>query len=82
MASWGEKSLLGPVIGSVGEDSILHVTAEETLLGEGNGVLERVVSPAVHPAEEQGTVSLLGNVLVKVELEEFLWAASVFHFIQ
>ena len=77
----GEKRLLRPMVGGVGEHSILDVASEETLLGEGHSVLEGVVSPAIHPAEEQGTVSLLGHVLVQVELEELLGTSSVFHFV-
>ena len=68
----GEKSLLGVVPTHVGEGSVLDVTSEETLLGEGGGVLLRVDSPSHLSAEEQGTVIPLGDLLVQVELEQFL----------
>lgn len=81
VVSGGEKRGLRPMVGSVGEHSILDVASEETLLGEGHSVLKGVVSPAIHPAEEQGAVCLLGHALVQVELEELLGTSTVFHFI-
>ena len=68
----GEKSLLGVIPTHVGEGSVLDVASEETLLGERGGVLLRVDSPSHLSAEEQGTVIPLCNLLVQVELEQFL----------
>ena len=73
-----EQGLPGVVVSCVGEDTILDVAAEDALLGEGDGVLDRVVSPAHHSAEEERAVRLLTNVLVQVVLEELL-GAGVLH---
>lgn len=59
-----EQRLFHVVVGGVGEDSVLHVATQEALLREGGRILHRVVSPAVHSAEEQGAVGLLSHVLV------------------
>jgi len=75
----GEKHLLGLVVDSVCENTILDVTAHEALLGERHGVLERVVSPSVHATEEQGSGGLLRHVLVEMELEKLLGCS--FHYV-
>ena len=48
----GEKRLLGVVVNHVGDEAVLDVAAEDTLLREGNRVLHRIVAPPVHPSEE------------------------------
>ena len=63
------KHLLGVVPGKISSESVLHVTTEETFLGEGGCVLEGVVAPAVHAPEEKRTISFLGHVLIQVVLE-------------
>jgi hypothetical protein len=45
----GGEELFRLVVDHVGEDSVLQVSAQETLLGGGDRVLHSVVSPAVHP---------------------------------
>ena len=79
VGGWCEEHLLGVVPAHVGENAILDVATEDTLLGEGYGVLERIVSPAVHSAEEQGAGGLRCNVLVKVELEQLLGSFLLHH---
>ena len=64
-------------VGCISEDTILDVATEEALLGEWHGILKRVVSPAVHTAEEKRSSVLAGNVLIQVVLEELL--LSRFH---
>ena len=65
----GEHRRFDVVVRRVGQHSVLHVAAKESFFGEGDRVLNRVVPPAVHPAEEKGSVHLLRHVLVQVELE-------------
>ena len=79
VGGWCEEHLFSVVPAHVGEDAILDVATEDTLLGEGHGVLERIVSPAVHSAEEQGARGLRCNVLVKVELEQLLGSFLLHH---
>ena len=52
MGWWCKKQHLGLVIGGICKDSIFNVTTENTLLGERNCILEGIVSPPVHSAEE------------------------------
>ena len=76
VGSGGKEGLFRHVVGGVSEDTVLHVSAQETLLGEGDSVLESIVSPAVHPAEEKRSLSLASHVLIQVELEEFLGSSA------
>lgn len=71
VVSWC-KELLGLMPGQIGEHTIFDVASSETLLREGHGVLMRVVSPSEHPTEEKGALRLASDVLIQVELEEFL----------
>lgn len=73
------EELLGLVPGQVGEDAILDIATEESFLGEGHGILNRVVPPAHHPAEEKWAVNLTRHLLIQVELEELL-GSSLLHF--
>ena len=73
-----EQSLPSVVIGGVGENTVLDVATEYALLCKRHGVLDCIVPPAVHAAEEKRAVRLLAHVLVQVELEEFL-GAGVLH---
>ena len=68
---WGEH-LLGVVPPQVNEAAILHIATQDSFLGQGRGILEGIVSPAVHSAEEQGSVGFRCHVFVKVELEQLL----------
>ena len=71
----GCERLLSVVPGHISEDAILDVASEETLLAEGRGILLRVDPPSHLSAEEEGTVVVLADLLVKVVLEQFLGLA-------
>ena len=72
--------LLQVVVAHVGQNAVLDVASQQALLRERHGVLARVVSPAVHPAEKQGSVHLLGHVLVQVVLKKlFLRTCTLLH---
>ena len=79
MGRGAEQSLLRHVVGSVGEYTVLDVSAQEAFLGEWNSILESVVSPPVHPAEEKWPVSFTSHILVQVKLEKF-FGSFLIHF--
>ena len=80
MGWFGKKQLLGMVIRGICKDSILKVTAEMTLLGERNCILEGIVSPPIHSAEEQRSVGLNRHIPVQVVLEELLLPCLLLHY--
>ncbi len=71
----GCERLLSVVPGHIREDAILDVASEETLFAEGRGILLGVDSPSHLSAEEEGTVVVVADLLVKVVLEQFLGLA-------
>jgi nickel-dependent lactate racemase len=60
---------LSIVPGEVGENTILNIASEESLLAHGVSVLSRVDSPAHISAEELGTFFADLDVLVQIKLE-------------
>jgi cbb3-type cytochrome oxidase cytochrome c subunit len=80
MGRRAKQSLLHHVVCSVRKYTVLDVPAQQALLREGCCILEGVISPSVHPAEEKRSVSLTSHILVQVELEKFLGSSLMIHF--
>ena len=59
-----KKQLSSLMPDSVGQNAILDVTTEDSFLGEGHSVLEGVISPSVHPAEEKWSVGFDRHVSI------------------
>ena len=76
----GGEHLLGVVPSHIGEDAVLDVTSEQSLLGEWDGKLLGIQSPSVHPSEEERAGLSLNDLFIKIVLEELLGFG--FHFIK